>query len=147
MNPTPLSFGFFFFGFCLFVFLSFPRHVFQLWVACQLHCLFVSLSFCIFVFLSFVFFLFVFLGQQVRHGQCRCVGWFWEQRPLGESTSVLPIPMQIRGQRGGVSMLNFNQVKYLFVWLFGLAPSNLGLQELNKQLRQGSINYPWALMV
>ena len=28
--------------------------------------------------------------------------------------------------------------------MFRLAPSNLGLQELNKKLRYGSINYPWA---
>ena len=32
------------------------------------------------------------------------------------------------------SLLYFNQVKYLFSWLFGPVSSNLGVQELNKQL-------------
>ena len=40
--------------------------------------------------------------------------------------------------------LIFIWVKYLF--LFGLVPSNLGLQEANNQLRYGSHNYPCALM-
>ena len=40
-----------------------------------------------------------------------------------------------------------NAVYNLFLWLFGLAPSNPGLQELNNQLRYESINYTWALMV
>jgi len=35
-----------------------------------------------------------------------------------------------------------NIVCYLFFWLFGLAPSNPGFQELNNQLRYGQYHLP-----
>ena len=40
--------------------------------------------------------------------------------------------------------VNTENSSILFHWLLGLAPSNLGLQELASQV--GSINYPLALM-
>ena len=41
-------------------------------------------------------------------------------------------------------LLNFSQVKYFFVWLFGLAASNKGLREENKHLKCVFINYLMA---
>ena len=38
-----------------------------------------------------------------------------------------------------------NSVCNLFLWLFGLAPSNLGLQELNSQLRYGQYHLPMGV--
>ena len=36
-------------------------------------------------------------------------------------------------------------VCYLFLWLFGLAPSNPGFQELNNQLRYGQHHLPMGV--
>ena len=38
-----------------------------------------------------------------------------------------------------------NAVYNLFLWLFGLAPSNSGLQELNNQLRYGQYHLPMGV--
>ena len=37
-----------------------------------------------------------------------------------------------------------NIVCNVFLWLFGLAPSNLGLQELNNQLRYGQMIHKYT---
>ena len=38
-----------------------------------------------------------------------------------------------------------NIVCNVFLWLFGLAPSNPGLQELNNQLRYGQYHLPMGV--
>ena len=41
--------------------------------------------------------------------------------------------------------IGLNIVCNVFLWLLGLAPSNLGLQELNNQLRYGQYHLPMGV--
>ena len=44
-----------------------------------------------------------------------------------------------------IGLLGTQGVCHLFLWLFGLAPSNPGLQELNNQLRYGQYHLPMGV--
>ena len=88
----------------------------------------------------------------------RCLGWEWELTDvtlawrdrqqveahkviLALASQMLDILCQILYAQ--YCMLNI--VCNVFLWLFGLAPSNPGLQELNNQLRYGQYHLPMGV--